>query len=139
MNYPPKSTGHIKKQSPNNIDTRKSCSFTVVKPDINKPSHRRNVSNQFQPHHKKSVSSRNGIQNEVGHSSLIQAQRRQFVDDEESNFNVEEIDEAQQRSLTSEGDNYSPNLYNQRQYEASVYAAKYSYKSYLENQDMSKP
>jgi hypothetical protein len=89
------------------------------------PSHRRNTSSQFQPY-MKPIPQEEVDGWEEGHTSFLGYGKTEISKpfEEESNFDIDDMDEAQSRV------SYRHN--------GGGYAAKHSYKHYLENQEMGK-
>jgi hypothetical protein len=141
MKYPPKQPSDV---SANN----KSCNFIVSNPCFTgRPCHRRNISSGYYQYPKNVKGSRNDLVPTRSPLRLVEQE-------EASNFNLDEIDEANDRSITFEDSAASVksktvckylifNFY--KNFLAKIfpkcpgiYSAKYSYKSYLENQDVGK-
>lgn len=149
IKYPPKSAKQNNKRETNELITSREfgniCdkSYQLEKPRLTmgKATHRRNVSSQFQPYPKTVESGRHLNNSEFDVSSQYQFQRSpltSLVDDEASNFNVDDINEANSRRMTVEPVYSQKSKKSSSKYTGGMYAAKYSYKSFLENQDMGK-
>ena len=127
MKYPPKA-------SPSYTAMNKSWNFIVNNPRFKsgKSKHRRNISSGYCPHHLTANTARREKASENRHESWMQLNKspiHRLDIDEASNFNDEEIDEAQSQCIVK--DELSEK---DRNIDPAVYSAKYSYKSYLEQQ-----
>jgi hypothetical protein len=100
MKYPPKQPSDVSA-------TNKSCNFIVNNPCFTgRPCHRRNISSGYYQYPKNVTGSRNDLVSNQSHGSLLQYNRSplRLVDQQEeaSNFNLDEIDEANDKSITFE-------------------------------------